>query len=290
MKSMTGFGRGIAEKDGRKITIDIKSVNHRFSDYSIKFPRTLLFCEDIVRSVCSEYLTRGHMDVFVLYENTRDDKTSVSLDLPLAKKYSEIASKLADEGFENDLTASRVMKMPDVIELQETEDDIEIISELCRQATEQACENLVAMRVKEGEKLKADLNEKLSTLERLVTEIAERAPSVVTTYAEKLRKKVSDFLQGAETDEARLLTEVCLYADKVAIDEELTRLKTHFAHTREMFEQNHPVGKKLDFTVQEINREINTTGSKSNDMYITERVIEAKNELEKFREQVQNIE
>ncbi len=290
MRSMTGFGRGTAECDGRKVTIELRSVNHRFSDYTMKFPRSLVFCEDVVRGVCARYIIRGHVDVFLSYSNTRDDKAAVNLDLPLAKKYLEIAKELEQLGVTNDLTAYSLMRFPDIIDVEESEDDAEKIASLVSAATEEACRALVAMRETEGKKLTVDLENKLSNLEEIVAFIEERAPSVVTVYAEKLRKKMEDYLSGVEIDESKFLSEICLYTDRVAIDEEITRLKTHFAHCKEIFKKEGSVGKSLDFTVQEMNREINTTGSKSNDMLITEKVIAAKNELEKFREQIQNIE
>lgn len=290
MRSMTGYGRGIAERDGRKVTIELRSVNHRFSDYSMKFPRFLSSCEDVVRKVCSQYIVRGHVDVFLLYENNREDKASATLDLPLAKQYFSIAKQLEEQGFENDLTASRVMKMPDVVVLKEEDENMEEIFSLVAEATEEACKALVVMRETEGEKLEKDLTEKLNNLEKTVAFIEERAPSIPTVYAEKLKKRISDYLEGIEIDQSKFMTEVCLYTDRVAIDEEITRLKTHFAHCKEIFRMEGSIGKTLDFTVQEMNREINTTGSKCSDMAITEKVIAAKNELEKFREQVQNIE
>lgn len=290
MKSMTGYGRGIAEKDGRKVTIELRSVNHRFSDYSMKFPRFLSVCEDAVRKVCSEYIVRGHVDVFLLYENNRDDKAAASLDLPLAKQYLEIAKELEEIGFVNDLTAARVMKMPDVVEVKEADENVDEIVALVTDATRQACEKLVETRTAEGEKLRVDLLDKLHNLEQMVSFIEQRAPLVSTVYAEKLKKRMTDYLGGIEIDQSKFLSEVCLYTDRVAIDEELTRLRTHFARCKEIFESDGAIGKTLDFTVQEMNREINTTGSKCSDIQITEKVIAAKNELEKFREQVQNIE
>ncbi len=290
MNSMTGYGRGIAERDGRKVTVELRSVNHRFADYSMKLPRFLSACEDVVRKVCSEYIIRGHVDVFLLYENNREDKATASVDIAIAEQYKRIAENLESIGFTNDLTASRVMKLPDVIDVKETEENMEEIFSLTAEATTEACKQLVVMRETEGKKLKADLLTKLANLEEMVSFIETRAPEVVTTYAEKLKKRLTDYLDGIEIDQSKFLSEVCLYTDRVAIDEEITRLKTHFQHCKEIFEMDGSIGKTLDFTVQEMNREINTTGSKCSDMQITEKVIAAKNELEKFREQVQNIE
>ena len=256
----------------------------------MKFPRFLSACEDAVRKVCSEYIVRGHVDVFLLYENNRDDKAAASLDLPLAKQYLEIAKELEKAGLVNDLTAARVMKMPDVVEVKEADENIDEIIALVTEATREACEKLVETREAEGEKLRVDLLAKLRNLEDMVSFIEERAPLVATVYAEKLKKRMTEYLDGIEIDQSKFLSEVCLYTDRVAIDEELTRLRTHFARCKEIFESDGAIGKTLDFTVQEMNREINTTGSKCSDIRITEKVIAAKNELEKFREQVQNIE
>ena len=290
MRSMTGFGKGIAESEERKITVEIKTVNHKQFDLSVKSPRALIFCEDIVRKVCKNYLFRGHIDVFVNYKDNREDKEIVTVDETIAKQYVTLAEKMTAIGVVNNLTASELMRLPDVVTVEPNEDNEEEIARLLSEATESACKNLVASREKEGEALKKELLFRLTNLRDIVREIEDRAPLVADNYAKKFRQRMEELLDGVTVDESRFLTEVACFVDKSNIDEEITRLKTHLAHGFSLMEEENEVGKKLDFLVQEINREINTTGSKSNDIVLTQRVLAAKNELEKFREQVQNIE
>lgn len=290
MKSMTGFGKGVAEGYDRKITVELRSVNHRFLDLSSKFPRMLVCCEDVVRKEISSYLTRGHVDIFVTYEDNRQGKSVIKPDFLAAERYREIAKELVNRGFIDDLTVTSVMKLPEVLDLQAEPDDENVIIELAKEATRLACEKLVAMRETEGAILKKDFLDKIAGLEKLTEEIKERAPIVHKEYAAKLRARIEESLADVAIDESRLLNEVAFFVDKSNIDEELTRLSGHLQHARSIMEEKGPVGKKLDFLVQEMNREVNTTGSKSNDLYITERVLLAKNEVEKIREQVQNIE
>lgn len=290
MRSMTGFGKGVAENEKRKIVVEIKTVNHKQFDLQIKSPRALIFSEDVVRKICKTYLFRGHIDVFVTYKDNRDDKEIVSVDPGIAKQYLRLAEELTSMGVENDLTASQLMRLPDVVTVEANDDNEEEIVFLLMNATEEACKNLVASREKEGEALKQELTYRLKNLEEIVKEIEKRAPVVGENYAVKLRQRMEEILNGVAVDESRFLTEVACFVDKSNIDEEITRLKTHLAHGFSLMEEKNEVGKKLDFLVQEINREINTTGSKSNDIVLTQKVLSAKNELEKFREQVQNIE
>ena len=290
MRSMTGFGKGIAEHDNRKITVELRSVNHRFLDISSKFPRVLVCCEDAVRKTISSYLNRGHVDVFITYEDNRQGKSVVSPDYAVAERYLEIGKELEKYGFSNDLTVTGVLKLPEVLNLSQGEDDETVITELAIEATKNACAKLVEMREKEGAILQNDFLIKLDELQKLTDEITLRAPEVSATYAQKLRARIEESLNDVAIDEARLLNEVAFFIDKVNIDEELTRLKGHITHGRSILKENGPIGKKLDFLVQEMNREVNTTGSKSNDLYITERVLSAKNVVEMIREQVQNVE
>ena len=290
MRSMTGFGKGIAEGYDRKITVELRSVNHRFLDLSSKLPRLLVCCEDVIRKEISRYLVRGHVDIYVTYEDNRQGKSVIKPDYVAAERYKEIGEELAKRGFPDDLTVSNVLRLPEVLELQAEEDDENIIIELAKKATSEACEKLVSMRETEGENLKKDFLDKIAGLEKLTAEIKDRAPLVHKEYAEKLRERIVESLVDVAIDEGRLLNEVSFFVDKSNIDEELTRLSSHLVHARSILNENGPIGKKLDFLVQEMNREVNTTGSKSNDLYITERVLLAKNEVEKIREQVQNIE
>lgn len=290
MKSMTGYGKGIAEGAERKVTVELRAVNHRFLDIASKLPRILVCCEDAIKKVISSKITRGHVDVYVNYEDNRQGKSSIKPDMVLADRYMRIGKALAELGLENDLTVNAVMRLPEVLTLESEPDDETEIVALAVQATAEACDKLVAMRYSEGERLKKDMATKIDEIERLTEEIEKRAPIVAEEHAVKLRARIEESLAGVEIDQARLLNEVSFFIDKANIDEELTRLKGHVAHGREIFGEEGPVGKKLDFLVQEMNREVNTTGSKSNDMYITERVLLLKNEVEKLREQVQNIE
>lgn len=289
MRSMTGFGRGYAEKDNVKVTVEIKTVNHKQLDLSVKAPRTVFFCEDAIRKICKKNITRGHADVFVNFADEREGRRQLSVDVALAEQYLSAAKKLCDIGIKDDLTVSQIMRMPDVI-TSESEDDESLTEELVALATGEACRNLVAAREKEGDALRTELIFRLRNLSEIVGEIDERAPAVGESYAKKLRQRIEEYLGGIDVDESRFLTEVACFVDRSNIDEEITRLKTHIKHGFSLMDESGEVGKKLDFLVQEINREINTTGSKSNDIEITQKVLAAKNELEKFREQVQNIE
>ena len=290
MRSMTGFGRGVCEAESRKVVVEIKTVNHKQLDLSIKTPRVFNFCEDEIRGVLKKYLHRGHADVYVTYVDGRTDKNKVTVDVSLAKTYLEAAKNLETIGVKNDLTASTVLRLQDVVTIETVDDDENVLSTIVQKATEEACKNLVEMRTKEGNALKTELAYRLENLDKIVLEIAERAPLVSENYAVKLKQRLSEALSGVTLDESRFLTEVACFVDKCNIDEEITRLKTHLKHGFSLLEEENEVGKKLDFLVQEINREINTTGSKSNDIVLTQKVLAAKNELEKFREQVQNIE
>ena len=290
MRSMTGFGRGIAESEERKITAEIKTVNHKLLDLSVKSPRALFFCEDTVRRVCKKYLNRGHVDVFVTYGDNRQDKNAVVIDLALAARYKQAAEEVAALGVTNDMNVSALMRCPDVISVEALDDDEAAIEKLVEEATVDACQKVVLSREREGAALQTELSFRLDNLEKIVEEIADRAPMVSQAYAAKLKQRIAEALGSVQVDESRLLTEIACYVDKTNIDEEITRLRTHLAHGKNLMNEENEVGKRLDFLVQEINREINTTGSKSNDVVLTQKVLEAKNELEKFREQVQNIE
>ena len=290
MRSMTGFGKGIAESEERKITIEIKTVNHRQFDMSVKSPRSLFFCEDVIRKICKKYVVRGHIDVFVNYKDNRNTKGEITVDLGIVKQYTDAAKMLEQNGLINDLTVSQILRLPDVVSAEAEDDNEDELIKLISEATESACKNLVAMREKEAENLKTDLVFRLNNLKSIAIQIEERAPFVAENYSKRLKTRMQEVLDGVEIDESRFLNEVAFFVDKSNIDEEITRLKSHLKHGLALMEEKGEVGKKLDFLVQEINREINTTGSKSNDLILTEKVLLAKNELEKFREQVQNIE
>lgn len=291
MYSMTGYGRGEYKAGGVELTVEIKTVNNRYLDASVKCPRIFNAYEEEVRSAVRKKLTRGHADVFISLSDKRERQKTLTLDENAAKAYVASAEKLLSlfPELANDLSVTGVMRLPDVIK----QDDIaaadeEIIAALnC--ALSQALDNLNAMRLKEGAKLEEDMLSRMSAIETLVNKIETRAPLVAENYRQKLMAKMEKLLGGAEVDESRLLTEVAVFSDKSNIDEELTRLHSHISQFREICKEQ-LVGRKLDFLVQEFNRETNTVCSKSNDLEVTRLGLALKNEIEKIREQVQNVE
>ena len=291
MQSMTGYGRGIVSADGREITIELKSVNHRFLDVSMRLPRHLLFLEDRIRKQISETLKRGHVDVFLNYRNTRNDSKQVVINTPVLASYVG-AAREANESLrlQDDLGLAAVLSLPGVTEVLEADEDQEAVAVLCHDALEAALKELVGMRTLEGARLLADLSGKADAIASLADRIEERAPSVVTDYRDRLRRKISQLLESGDVDETRLAMEVAVFADRAAVDEEVVRLHSHVRQMRLLFEDPEPVGKRLDFIVQEINREFNTIGSKANDAELTNLVLSGKTETEKIREQIQNIE
>ena len=290
MKSMTGYGRCHIEEDGREMTVEVKSVNHRFLDISYRLSRTLSFLDDAVRKGVGARLARGHVDVFVSYANHRQDAKEVRVDTALAVAYQKAVAELsAALGREADLPLTDYTRLPDVLTVQEKEEDQQTVRELFERALDGALDGLVAMREQEGDRMRADILEKISNIESLRDGVAERAPLVVEECRDKLHQRIAALTDG-EIDEARLITEVAIFADRAAIDEELVRLRSHAAAIRETVELLEPVGRKLDFLVQELNREVNTIGSKASDTAIAQAVVKAKGEIEKLREQVQNIE
>ncbi len=289
--SMTGFGRANALFDGRELTMELKSVNHRYLDLSFRMPRHISFIEDEIRRLLAERLTRGHVDVYITYRNTRNDARTAVFDASLLKAYIDAANQCAEQfGLRNDLTATSALRLPDVMDVVEADEDREALIKLADDALEKACTELIEMRRVEGERLCADLLSRLDTVLGLRERIKERAPLVVEDYRNKLTERIASVLESAEVDTARLATEIAIFADKANIDEELVRLASHVAAARELLENGNAVGRKMDFIVQEMNREFNTIGSKANDKDITALVIEGKAEIEKIREQVQNLE
>ncbi len=289
--SMTGFGRANVLIDGREITVELKSVNHRFLDLGFRMPRHISFLEDEIRRQLTERLTRGHVDVFVSYRNTRTDARTAVVDGALLNAYITAANECAEKyGLRNDLSVVSALRFPDVVDVVEAEEDREAVTELLKKALGAACDELINMRRIEGERLCADLLARLDTVLGIRAGIAEKAPVVVEDYRAKLNERIASILQSVEIDAARLATEVALFADKANIDEELVRLGSHVAAARELLENGSAVGRKMDFIVQEMNREFNTIGSKANNKDITALVIEGKAEIEKIREQVQNLE
>lgn len=288
---MTGFGHAVVSKDGRELSIELKSVNHRFLDLALRMPRSLAFLEDTARNTLGTMLVRGHVDIFANYRNTRNDSKKVEINMPMLSAYMTAARQAAEElGIENDLTLSRALRLTDIVSVTEADDDRPALTELMKDALTRAANELIAMRMREGERLSSDMKTRLGVIADIREKISERAPLVVEEQRKKLNERIESLLSETEIDRARLATEIALFADKVSIDEELVRLSSHIAAAGELLENNGSVGRKLDFIVQEMNREFNTIGSKANDKTIASLVIDGKAELEKMREQVQNFE
>ena len=291
IKSMTGFGRGSYEIDGRKYIVEIKSVNHKYGDVSVKLPRYLISLEDGIRKKVSSNISRGKIDVFVTFEDYSEKFTNIRINKTLAKEYLKQFKELSDEtGLEFSLNLIDVSKLPDVLKLEELSDAQDLISTELNFALEMAIKNFVEMREQEGEKLISDMKKRIDWIEEKVEEISGFSSTLVPEYIEKLENRVKEYLQTDVIDEARLAQEIVIYSDKCSIEEELTRLRSHISQFNNLLNGNSPIGKKFDFLVQEMNREINTIGSKANSLEITNRVIEVKTEIENIREQVQNIE
>lgn len=297
IKSMTGFGRGEYTDGKRNMVVEIKTVNHRYADITIKMPRRYSFAEDKIKSAIKAHIRRGKADVFIMVENIGDSDVSVQINEELAKQYLEKMVSLRDalgepEGFNDQLSLLQIAGLPDVIKTTPAAEDEEEIMQALLIPTLQAAQNLDKMRATEGEKLAEDLLAKGENLKTLLDQIAARAPQVATDYTAKLRERITELIgNSVQIPEDRILVEAAIFADKCAIDEEITRLNSHIMQLRDIVRtSNQPDGKKLDFLVQEMNREANTIGSKANDITITGYVLDLKSEIEKIREQVQNIE
>lgn len=291
LKSMTGYGRRETVTDGKKILVEVKSVNHRYSDYNIKVQRHLGFLEDKIRKHVSSYITRGKVDVYLNVENYDTADKEITLNKELAKNYIDVLYRLRDEfGLKDDITVSAVAKNPDIFKTERLEEDEEQLWNTVRGVLDGALADFVAMREREGERIQADLCERIEYMRTLVQKVEERSPQTVSEYSAKLYEKIKEVLDGRDIDEARILTEVAIYADKVAVNEETVRLSSHFAEFDTIINSGEPAGRKLDFLIQEINREVNTIGSKASDIEIAKIVVTLKGEIEKLREQIQNIE
>lgn len=291
ISSMTGFGRATVASDGREITIELKSVNHRYLDLAFRMPRHIGFIEDVLRQLLTGQLSRGHVDIFVNYRNTRTDARAVVIDEALMGAYLSAARKAAAQyELRDDITLSAAMRFPDVTDVIEAEEDRDAVAALAREAALRAVTAMKRMRAGEGERLCNDLLNRVTTVESIAGKIDVRAPFVVEEYRTKLSERIESMLGGVEVDRMRLATEVALFADKASINEELVRLASHITEMRKVLGADEAAGRRLDFIVQEMNREFNTIGSKANDAEITSLVIAGKGEIEKIREQVQNIE
>lgn len=289
MLSMTGYGRAAQDVDGRQLTVELKSVNHRFLDISFRMPRNLMFLEDEARKQIGERLARGHVDVFMTYRNQRSDARQVSVDRALFDAYAASLEALADSGVRDDRSLMGIARMPDVLVVTEAQEDQEALKALLKQTLGAALDQLTAMRAREGSEILKDLAGRAQRIEELTLEVEKRYPETVQEYKQRLRAAIEEMI-GQNVDETRLLTEVAVMADRSAIAEETVRLHAHLAQLRECLEKDEPVGRRIDFLVQELNREVNTISSKSQDVPITRLTVSLKAEIEKLREQIQNIE
>ncbi|AOY77377.1 YicC/YloC family endoribonuclease [Clostridium formicaceticum] len=292
LKSMTGFGRGDTQQEGKHFQIELKSVNHRYIDISVKMPKSFTYLEEPIRKIIKEKVHRGRVEVFISYKNIGDSDIKVVTDMALAQQYIEAMNEMYDRfSLEKDVAVSTIAKFPDVLKLEKKEEDQEMIWGLLEEGLVDALNSLLEMRIEEGRKLKEDLLKRLDILIGLIQRIEDRSPEIVKEYKKRLTKRVKEMLEEElEIDEARVALEVALFADKSNITEEIVRLNSHIAQFKKSMEQQEAVGRKLDFIIQEMNREINTIGSKANDLITANIVVEVKSELEKIREQVQNIE
>lgn len=291
IRSMTGFGRCVTEDEKRRFIVEVKSVNHRYLDLNVKMPRKLYAFESAIRNVTGKMVQRGKVDMFVTLENKACGDNSIRYNREVAEEYFGFLKEMKEEfGLEDDIRLSNLSRYPEVFTLEEARDDDEEIWSLLEKAVTGALEQFSESREKEGEHLKADLISKLEGMKQMVAQVEEHAPEVIKEYQEKLFAKVREMLSDSNIDENRILMETAVFADRVCVDEETVRLKSHIDHMISELENGGAVGRKLDFLAQEMNREANTTLSKSNDLKITGVAIELKTEIEKIREQVQNLE
>lgn len=291
MKSMTGYGRGEAVTDGKRISCEIRSVNHRYSDYNIKVPRGFGFLEDKIRQEAAVGIRRGKVDIYVGIEYCGESDREIFPNEELAASYIGALEKLRDRfSLRDDISVMGLARLPDVFRAEHREEDEERLWEAVRLVFLKALEEFTAMRMREGERIGADLAARIEYMRTLAAKVDERSPETVEQYKNKLYAKIKELVAERDIDEARVLTEVAIFADKVAVNEETVRLSSHFDEFGEILASDEPAGRRLDFLIQEINREINTVGSKANDIDIAKYVVELKSETEKLREQVQNIE
>lgn len=290
LRSMTGFGHCEYTENDIAFTIEIKTVNHRYSDIFLRMPKQISCFEDRVRSLINSRIQRGKIDIYITYDNKSSQAQEVSLDEKLAKAYCDALKKIAKNlELRDDISVSTLARFPDILKIEKKETD-DSVGEILEKAVNQAVDGLLEMRTKEGEKLKDSLLANLSSIEIFVERIQVKAPTVVKEYKDKLEARLSEMIDIQRVEPTRIATEVAMFADKCSIDEELVRLRSHMIQMREMLHGGSPVGKKADFLIQEMNREVNTIGSKASDLEITRNVVELKSEIEKLREQIQNIE
>ena len=291
VKSMTGYGRARETRSGRDITVEVRSVNNRYLDCTVKMPRAYIFAEDAVKTRVQKAVSRGKVDVFITIDTSAADEAVVKLNRPLAQGYYKALCEINEAcGLEGEITASAIARFPDVLTVTKAEEDVDAIAADICAVLEDALAAYNEMRAVEGAKLAEDVGGRAAVIEETVDKVEQRSPETVAAYRQRLETKMMEVLQSATIDESRILTEAAIFADKVAVDEETVRLHSHMAQLRTMLAGDVPVGRKLDFLVQEINRECNTIGSKCNDLTIAQDVVNMKAEVEKIREQIQNIE
>ena len=289
--SMTGYGSANGSVEGQEITVELKSVNNRYLDCSVRLPRNFLFAEDTVKQAVSAGVSRGKVDVFVSAQASQDSGTVVSVNEELARGYRDAVARIAETlGLESGLSAFSLARFPDVLTVERRELDKDKAAAALSEITAKAVEEFNAMREREGERLRRDMLGKLETIEGLVSVVEERSPQTVKEYRERLEARLRDILADRSLDEQRVITEAAIFADRTAVDEETVRLRSHIAQFRTMLEEGSPIGRKMDFLVQEFNRESNTIGSKCSDASLAKVVVDLKSEIEKIREQLQNVE
>ena len=291
IKSMTGFGRCEVQKDSRKFTVELKSVNHRYLDVNIRMPKKLNFFETAIRTLLKSYANRGKVDIFITYEDLSQTQVSVKYNATLAAEYMKYLKQMEEKfGLENDVRVSTLSRYPEVFTMEEQSEDEEELWNGLKEALEGAFTQFVETRKTEGENLKKDIISKLDLLSEQIGFSEERSPQIVAEYRAKLEDKMKELLADTQIEESRVASEVILFADKICTDEEVVRLKSHISHMRNTLEEKDEIGRKLDFIAQEMNREANTILSKANDIEVSDRAISLKTEIEKIREQIQNIE
>ena len=290
IKSMTGYGKSTLATDSREYQVEIKTINHRFADINVKMPRVLSYLEEDVKKEILKQVSRGKIEVFITYSNSSSENNEVKINTEIAKLYiNELRSLAETEGLQSNIEVTEVAKFPDVLKIKSNNDDEKIKEELL-EVVKNATTNLVNMRTAEGEKIEQDLNNRINDIEAKTSEISKLSTGLIGDYVVKLENRIKELLKTEEIDKSRLAQEVVIYADKCSVEEEITRLKSHISQFRKMLENEGAIGKKIDFLIQEMNRETNTIGSKANNLEITNYVIEIKTQLEDIREQIQNIE
>lgn len=291
LRSMTGFGRERAEYPEREILVEIRSVNHRFYEFTARTPRAYGYLDEKLKSLLGGKISRGKVEVSVYIYNKEGVNANITVNREIAHGYIDALRAAADDlGVEDDLKLSDIMRLPDLFTVVKTQEDEELVWEQVKAAAETALSRFIEMRETEGTKMFDDISSRLGTIEKLVQFVDEKTPSVNEAYKEKLYAKIKEVVGDRNIDDSRVLTEVAVFSEKTAVDEETVRLHSHIAQFRQLIDSDEPVGRKLDFLVQEMNREVNTTGSKCSDLDITKTVVDMKSEIEKIREQIQNIE